>query len=347
MRSFTRGQRRLAAAVVGILVVVGVAVVVTRGGDGATTSLATGGTTTSTIAEEAAGASPDTTSTSTSTTSTSAHTGTAPPTTLALAAPGPIPALAPGFGSANWLAYGLSGSTHLVAADGSGDYELSPTNGLPHWSHDRRHVVVAGHAQRPGTWVIGADRQTKLVDLPEGAGWPTFTADDKHILAVVYRHGETGPTWTIRRAPVDGGPDTVVLACACGLNMPVAAPDGTAIAFLAGDGTQGRVRLMNPDGTNVRDVPGSHDTAFGLDWTPDSQSVVYEYGADVWLLNVRTGARLQLTNTPVRESLPAVSPDGRKVAFRVEGAPPAIETMNIDGTDRRRIVEAPIYTLAW
>ncbi|HUR78542.1 MAG TPA: hypothetical protein VMZ22_11380 [Acidimicrobiales bacterium] len=346
---------RVVVAIATALAIVGVVVTITNRSDERTTDLSAGATTTTTTTavDELAGDAADTTTTSVGTTTT-----VAPPvsTTARPVAPtsAATPALANGFGQAGWIAYGLSDATHVVSPDGTGDYEFVRPNSEPHWSHDHNLIVMAGHAGRPDTYVAGADRNLRKVDLPAGASWPTFTADNAHVLAMSYRYTDHA-SWTIRIAPVDGGPDRVLVERTCELNWPVASPDGTTIAFLGSSPTctnngsePAQIYLMKPDGSDIRVAQGSPEGAFGLDWTPDSKSLVYGASGDVWLLDVRTGARTQITKTPEVESQPHVSPDGTMIAFRVEtGAMPALDVTKLDGSARRRVVTAPIYTIAW
>lgn len=55
-------------------------------------------------------------------------------------------------------------------------------------------------------------------------------------------------------------------------------------------------------------------------WTPDGKRVVFSkrndtYGQDIWVVDVSTGAALPILATPFEENRPAVSPNGRWLAY--------------------------------
>jgi Tol biopolymer transport system component len=59
---------------------------------------------------------------------------------------------------------------------------------------------------------------------------------------------------------------------------------------------------------------------------------------DIFVVGADGRGRRNLTVTPEKESAPAVSPDGLKIAFvRTDGARSEIWVMNVDGSDRRRL----------
>lgn len=56
-------------------------------------------------------------------------------------------------------------------------------------------------------------------------------------------------------------------------------------------------------------------------WSPDGTSVAYSkmtgvnHGSDIWMMNVKTGDSIQLTNVPSRNTGVTFSPDGKKICF--------------------------------
>ena len=101
-----------------------------------------------------------------------------------------------------------------------------------------------------------------------------------------------------------------------------------------------------------------------LNWTPDSR-IVYvseESGnQDIWSMKVDGTDRKQLTTDPHWDHAPAVSPDGRYIAFvSSRGDPEGIWLMDIDGGNQRRLTNKLIergpvfsadskwvYSVAW
>jgi Tol biopolymer transport system component len=113
---------------------------------------------------------------------------------------------------------------------------------------------------------------------------------------------------------------------------PAWAPDGRSIAFLRRR-SEGRaaVVLISPLGgpervvAETRDVtPPMYESSGSLAWTPDSNHLVVldKSSADepvgLFLLSIETGDKQRLTQPPstsVGDSGPAISPDGRMLAF--------------------------------
>ena len=114
---------------------------------------------------------------------------------------------------------------------------------------------------------------------------------------------------------------------------PAWSPDGSSIAFLRklNVGNQFAILLMSVLGGQERklaEVSIPFTAAFYspyLAWTPDSQSLIVTDHASagrptaLFLVSVRTGERRQLTFPPngaMGDHCPAVSPDGKTLAFR-------------------------------
>jgi TolB protein len=135
--------------------------------------------------------------------------------------------------------------------------------------------------------------------------------------------------------------------------FPAWSPDGKTIAF---SGTRGNhhedgILLMNPDGTNVRDLglpTGGNECAT---WSPDSSKLAFcHHGGDgnwaVWTVNADGSDPRQLTHPTL--TLPRGSggddpgpwsPDGKRLSYS-SGAGDARDLfiINADGTHARRIL---------
>jgi Tol biopolymer transport system component len=139
-------------------------------------------------------------------------------------------------------------------------------------------------------------------------------------------------------------------------------PDGQYIAFLS-DSPQGRsIVLTDPAGSwfrFLRTFPHSRGNLFGLNWSPDSSTIIYSRGnrrnsgSDLWTVD-RDGSNLtRITHTPKRyEDSPAYSPDGTAIVCSVSPISynwADVVTMDADGSNRHRIVtpRAAEYFVAW
>lgn len=151
--------------------------------------------------------------------------------------------------------------------------------------------------------------------------------------------------------------------------------DGTRLAFvhgphLTGDEDLGygfvggpKVSVMNPDGTGIRHLTAQPDhiaggagpfagwrwtqggvRILGLSWSPDGSSIAYSHRVerrhpDLALLAAGVRSVVRLTANRVIDAQPALSPDGRQVAFlrfaRFGG--PSLYVRQLDGERERRV----------
>ena len=69
-------------------------------------------------------------------------------------------------------------------------------------------------------------------------------------------------------------------------------------------------------GPSPFDWTDRHQQTNEIQWTPDSGSLLYGAGGDIFLIRVEDGHWEQLTRTAAEEVDPQLSPDGKKVLFR-------------------------------
>lgn len=258
-----------------------------------------------------------------------------------------------GFGNEGWIAYVTAKELRLVAPDGTGDYALLPGLSAPSWSPDHTAIAASGTADGPpGIGWIGRDGRFHQVS-DKSDSWPAWSADGSRILSAGFRRTQEKTLHSIRSVARDGSDARVLYESECYLNHPRSSPDGKLVGFLSlancGSGDLGNAEffVMNADGTGVRRV-GSHSGIYSVDWSPDSETVVYAYSEDVWTVSIKTGARHQLTRGNPIENLPQFSPDGSMIAFTFDhGDGGGIEVMKLDGSNRRRVVNHFVYSLTW
>ena len=102
---------------------------------------------------------------------------------------------------------------------------------------------------------------------------------------------------------------------------PRLSPDGTRVVFSADWEGPPNLYIADVDGGEPQVlVPFDRTQQWAGGWTPDGRQVVYAkrndtFGMDIWVVDVATGARQPILATPFEESRPAVSPNGRWLAY--------------------------------
>lgn len=124
---------------------------------------------------------------------------------------------------------------------------------------------------------------------------------------------------------------------------PVWSPDGQSLAFISNrDGGQ-HIYVMKADGTGVRRLTDSGDSETQPVWSPDGAKIAYlvEYPQfdDIFIADVRSGRRANLTETPlvVKHSL-NWSPDGQGITFAQSGDAAGVYTINLDHSEPKRVL---------
>lgn len=135
--------------------------------------------------------------------------------------------------------------------------------------------------------------------------------------------------------------------------LPRWSPDGKRLMFLVRDSTRAgawTIWIADPEQLAPRRLAsGATVSRAGASWFPDSRHVCY--GSDNWLVVVDTGSNasraFRLPGDLGRIlGVPAVSPDGRRVVFAVEGEGAWMASLD-DGAITQVVAERDVDAFAW
>lgn len=241
----------------------------------------------------------------------------------------------------------------MVNADGTGYRQITNVqahNYYPVYSPLGGSIVYASN-QNGGFFdlFLFIFDSSQLVRLTENIGnviSPSFSPDGQTVLFA--NRAAEGPTslWTVDQAGRNpkllyAGPNTIVSADW--------SPDGNTIAFaMAVDRPDAyEIFLMNPDGTNVRQLTrGLQGIGGSLDWSPDGRHLLIYAGPpgdkDIFRIDVELQTASQLTNGGNNAAC-SYSPDGQWIAFNSlrNNDQADLFIMRADGSSMRQITDNP------
>jgi Tol biopolymer transport system component len=175
-----------------------------------------------------------------------------------------------------------------------------------------------------------------LTALPGVVRSPSFSPDGNHVTFAWSGPQQSNSDIYVQQ--IGAGTPLQLTTDAASDYSPAWSPDGRAIAFLrqAPNSPHHELRLVPPLGGPERKVvdiqPRGFLRAVTLAWCPDSKCVVLTdatssdgTGPDaLFVVSLESGAKRQLTTPPPEfhaDNDPAISPDGRWLAFRRDVAP--------------------------
>jgi TolB protein len=219
-----------------------------------------------------------------------------------------------------------------INADGTGLRRLtrSPWPEFdPSLSPDGRSIAYRSEPNgHPELWVMDADG-TGQHRLTRDGGFPTWSPDGS-MIAYAPGGGPSGRSW-IAIMNADGSGKHRLPHTDYG-ELPSWSPDGTRIAFSNNLSGEGRMYIVDVDGSRVVDLSGVGEGK-EVAWSPDGRSILFasqrdrsDGYMDIYVMRPDgTGVRrLTIANGET----PAWSPDGRYIVFSAGG----LFVMRADGS---------------
>ena len=220
-------------------------------------------------------------------------------------------------------------------------------------------VIVFWYTTRPDA-PVPREIRVEAVPFTSYPGYeaePTLSPDGSHV-AFTW-DGENQDNHDIYVKAIGAGGPLQLTTDRARDGSPAWSPDGTRIAFLRdkpGGGSE--VRLIAPTGGGehtIGEVQGRADQ--GLSWSPDGRSLAVVDRSSpgerigIFALDIVTGLKTRLTSPSTFDIQPALSPDGRTLAFTRQLAPrgPFVHVVPVAGGEPKLVVPTsfPRGRLAW
>jgi serine/threonine-protein kinase len=188
--------------------------------------------------------------------------------------------------------------------------------GVAQMAVSRNGVIVRAPSSGPARTLELVDRSGRPERIHPRIGAfddPRFSPDGRRIAFSM-----DGTIWVLDRAQ-----GTLVrLSSDSGVKRPAWSPDGKRVAYMRERGRTTDVQVMMVDGGAAVSLPGVKQLEpWEVVFTPDGRSVVLRTVArsgsrDIWLVALdSTRPPVPLLENPANEVAPAVSPDGRWLAY--------------------------------
>ena len=254
---------------------------------------------------------------------------------------------------------------YIMKADGSEVRRLTATdrkNYLPTISPDGKRILFMSYSEsEQAIYVMNLDGShlRRVTDPEHSYGDPAWSPDGSRIVVHSDRDGETDEIYTMK----PDGSDIKRLTFNESVDfVPRWSPDGKWIAFNAMRDGNREIYIMRPDGSDQRNVTMDPLSNMVHNWSPDSKHIIFyafalgsshleangvekalrmplvRQTAELYVIDIESRQRIQLTHDFYWDQSPVYSPDGRKILFEsCRSGNRETYLMNSDGTGIERL----------
>ena len=240
---------------------------------------------------------------------------------------------------------------YRMTGDGSDQKSLSkdPTRDdyFPSWSPDGKRIIFVSYYDSKAHIVSMAqngDDKTVLLETDGHIEQPSVSPDGK-MLVYAAEEKEDSYIFQIYTAGIDGSNPTNLTKSKSNDKNPAWSPDGKQIVFTSSADSKFHLKVMNADGSKVKDISTAKNADFDHDpaWSPDGKHVAFTgttpmFAFQVFVMNADGTKRVQLTEGE-QSMTPTWTTDGKRIAYVTfpDGPDGQIFVMNADGTEPTNI----------
>lgn len=185
----------------------------------------------------------------------------------------------------------------------------------PAWSPDGQLIT---YSSEQAIWVMNANgsEPTRVYDTVAWEGEPSFSSDGKFIyFATEHVQPFSSKFISIRVVELADKSNSSQITENADKRAPVMSPDGTKIAYLSKVSGNYDIWVMNPDGSENRQITDSAIDEGAPSWSPEGDILVYSLEGNLWTVNLSNRIPAILRNDTFENAHPVFSPDGTKIAF--------------------------------
>ena len=247
---------------------------------------------------------------------------------------------------------------YVMNADGSDERNLTNAPGDdfdPDWSLDGAKIAfVSNRTDQAHIWVMDADgsNQRQLTQESSGGLAPRWSNDGTKI---VYTRGGSLDVMNADGSGVEvvmeAEPEQTAAPCRAGAFAGGWSPEDDVITYYSASVSRqiGQVCTIKAGGSDPEVIVADPE-AYDVEpvFSPDGKSIAYraiiDGQHDIWVVDLDTGEKTNLTDDPDLDIEPDWSPDGEWISFgSLRPAEPNFDLfiMRRDGTDVRRLTDDP------